>query len=190
VRIEVELPPTLRRFIREVGYGDNSKVMAGFRSRPWRARGESGAWHTDLPFQSCWDSSQMQPGAAGVVTWFVGGEAGRRVADGTPEEWVQTFVAGLDRVTPGIAAERSGTAARFSWPTFPWSRGSYLCFRPGQYSGFARRHMYMEGDGLRQDATAGRLVFAGEHVSDEYQGYMNGAAQTGRLAAQAVLRAA
>ena len=32
-----------------------------------------------------------------------------------------------------------------------------------------------------------RLVFAGEHTSDEYQGYMNGAAQSGRLAAKAVL---
>jgi monoamine oxidase len=31
-------------------------------------------------------------------------------------------------------------------------------------------------------------VFAGEHLSDAYYGYMNGGAETGRLAAQVVLR--
>jgi hypothetical protein len=30
-------------------------------------------------------------------------------------------------------------------------------------------------------------VFAGEHLSDAYYGYMNGAAETGRLAARVVL---
>jgi monoamine oxidase len=32
------------------------------------------------------------------------------------------------------------------------------------------------------------LIFAGEHFSDEYYGYMNGGAQTGRLAAAVALR--
>ena len=30
-------------------------------------------------------------------------------------------------------------------------------------------------------------MFAGEHLSDAYPGYMNGAAQTGRMAAEAIL---
>ena len=30
-------------------------------------------------------------------------------------------------------------------------------------------------------------MFAGEHLSDAYYGYMNGAAETGRLAARVVL---
>ena len=41
---------------------------------------------------------------------------------------------------------------------------------------------------MRQEVRAGALVFAGEHLSDDYCGYMNGAAQTGRLAADSVLR--
>jgi monoamine oxidase len=32
------------------------------------------------------------------------------------------------------------------------------------------------------------LVFAGEHLSDEFYGYMNGRAQTGRLAAEVIGR--
>ncbi|MFM2315498.1 MAG: hypothetical protein RLZZ04_4776 [Cyanobacteriota bacterium] len=33
----------------------------------------------------------------------------------------------------------------------------------------------------------GRLIFAGEHFSDEFYGYMNGGAQTGRLAALVII---
>ena len=33
---------------------------------------------------------------------------------------------------------------------------------------------------------AGRIYFAGEHLSDAFPGYMNGGAQTGRMAAEAI----
>jgi monoamine oxidase len=33
---------------------------------------------------------------------------------------------------------------------------------------------------------AGRIRFAGEHLSEAYPGYMNGGAQTGRVAAEAI----
>lgn len=39
----------------------------------------------------------------------------------------------------------------------------------------------------RQNVNVGNLVFAGEQFSDEFYGFMNGAAQTGRLAAAVVL---
>ena len=38
----------------------------------------------------------------------------------------------------------------------------------------------------RQNVSFGNLVFAGEHLSDEFYGFMNGAAQTGRLAAEII----
>ncbi|NJK55911.1 MAG: FAD-dependent oxidoreductase [Pleurocapsa sp. SU_5_0] len=38
----------------------------------------------------------------------------------------------------------------------------------------------------RQQVAFGNLIFAGEHFSDEFYGYMNGGAQTGRLAAQVI----
>ncbi|MFZ4677870.1 MAG: FAD-dependent oxidoreductase [Nodosilinea sp.] len=39
---------------------------------------------------------------------------------------------------------------------------------------------------MPQRVGVGNLAFAGEPFSDEYYGYMNGAAQTGRLAAMAI----
>ncbi|MCZ6873732.1 MAG: FAD-dependent oxidoreductase [bacterium] len=38
-----------------------------------------------------------------------------------------------------------------------------------------------------QDVHVYNLVFAGEHLSNAFYGYMNGAAQTGRLAAAVIV---
>ena len=43
-------------------------------------------------------------------------------------------------------------------------------------------------DQASQTVQVNNLTFAGEHLSDEFYGFMNGAAQTGRLTAQAVVR--
>jgi len=62
-------------------------------------------------------------------------------------------------------------------------------FRPGQLTRFGEL-IWVEGaDAERHRALPGRIQFAGEHLSDAYPGYMNGGAQTGRLAAEAILAA-
>jgi monoamine oxidase len=64
-----------------------------------------------------------------------------------------------------------------AWPTVRTASGSYTCYAPGQWTGLAGAF-----------APAGRVVFAGEHTSDGRSGYMDGAAETGRIAAAAVAR--
>jgi monoamine oxidase len=60
-------------------------------------------------------------------------------------------------------------------------------FRPGQVTRFARL-LCVESDdpAERHVPAAGRIYFAGEHLSEAYPGYMNGGAQTGRVAAEAL----
>jgi monoamine oxidase len=67
---------------------------------------------------------------------------------------------------------------RWHWPTYPFTKASYACYKPGQWTG-------MRG---AEAAPVGNLLFAGEHCSLDYQGFMNGGAETGRLAAETVLR--
>ena len=55
--------------------------------------------------------------------------------------------------------------------------GSYACYLVGQYTGFSGH------EGARQ----GRILFAGEHTSTDFQGYMEGAAATGADAAKDVM---
>ena len=59
------------------------------------------------------------------------------------------------------------------WETDPWARGGYAYFDPAF------------DPALRQWLARpfGRLFFAGEHTSFRWQGYMNGAVESGRRAA-------
>ena len=77
----------------------------------------------------------------------------------------------------GLREAHNGTAVRFHWPTYAYARGSYACYRTGQWTRF----------GGAEGLPVGNLLFAGEHTSAGYQGFMNGAAETGKAAAQRVI---
>ncbi len=176
VEIQVPLPPVKRRAIDELGYGTNAKLILGFTSRFWRSQGYNGDFFTDEPFQSGWDSSRLQAGTAGSLTLFLGGTPGVQVGLGSPESQASAFLAGVDRLFPGAVAEYTGNAVRFHWPTYPFAKCSYACWKVGQYTSIAGAEF----------EPVGRLFFAGEHTSIDYQGYMNGAAETGRRAARLI----
>ena len=190
VQIQVDLPAGLRRFIEEVDLGRDEKIFAGFSSRPWRT--EEGflleAW-TDLGFAEVWDETQRQVDRTdAALTFFFGGDQVRRMQHGSTEFQGQRFVDLLDKFVPGARDAATGRFVRSRWVRDPFARGAYTNFKPGQLTSFGE-FLYIESDDPdeRQDVHAGNLVFAGEHLSDAYYGYMNGAAETGRLAAQVVL---
>ena len=187
VQIDVALPPTLRRFIAELGYGHSTKVMAGFRQRLWREQGWRGLGYSEDRFQNAWDSTQTQPGTTGVITYYLGGNEGLTANEGTAQARAELYTSELDKIIPGLLNEWDGSARRMHWPSYKWSKGSYACFHPGQYTQFIQYHVYREEEAEKQTVASGNLLFAGEHLSDAYQGYMNGAAQTGRLAALTLL---
>lgn len=179
VRLDLELPPVKRRAIDELGYGTNAKLMAGFRERVWRTRhGSNGSVFADLPFQTTWETSRLQAGAAGILTNFTGGDHGLELGSGTAADQARRLVAGLDRVFPGAGeAHDAGLAVRFHWPSAPFVRGSYASYLPGQWTGIAGA----EGEPVR------RLHFAGEHCSAAAQGFMEGGCETGERAAHEIL---
>jgi monoamine oxidase len=59
------------------------------------------------------------------------------------------------------------------WDDDPWVRGGYAYFDPG-FDPLWRAWLARP---------AGRIVFAGEHTSIKFQGYMNGAVESGLRAA-------
>ena len=63
------------------------------------------------------------------------------------------------------------------WSTFPFTKASYSAWTVGQYTTIAGSEI----------ETVGNLFFAGEHTSYNFQGYMNGGAATGRIAAKSIL---
>jgi monoamine oxidase len=179
VRLDLDLPAAKRRAIAELGYGTNAKLMIGFDERVWRTRHASGgATYSDLPLQTTWETSRMQPGDAGILTNFCGGRHGVAIGEGTPKQHADAAARQLDAIFPGISSARTGMReARFHWPSHPWSLGSYACYRPGQWT--ALRGAVGE--------RVGNLHFAGEHCALDNQGFMEGGLESGEWAAQAIL---
>jgi monoamine oxidase len=171
------LPLAKREAIAKLGYGTNSKLMVGFESRLWRERGSNGSSLSDLPYQVTWETSRLQPGTTGILTNFTGGRHGLEIGNGTTEEQVRALLPQLERIFPGIAKTYAGRAERFLWPAFPWTRGSYTCYRPGQWTDFGG----VEGEPV------GNLFFAGEHCSAVAEGFMEGGCETGEKAARDIL---
>lgn len=181
VRLDVPLSPQKKRAIAELGYGTNAKLMTGWSRREWRlSHGATGTVMTDAGFQIAWETSRAQPGSAGVLTNFTGGAEGLAAGRGTAAERAVELAARLDGIFPGISAHhRPSEAVRFHWPTHEWTRGSYACYRVGQITAF----------GGAEGEPEGRVFFAGEHTSSDFQGFMEGACESGERAAKEVLAA-
>jgi monoamine oxidase len=177
VDIRVPLPAVKRKAINELGYGNNAKVLAGFASRRWKALGYGGNTLTDEPFQLCWDNAALQPGTASGITFYSGGSRALDAGRGTAKEALERYLPGFEKVYPGSRAQLNGKVSRFHWPTNPFVKAAYACYKPGQWTTI----------GGAEGESVGNLHFAGEHTSVDFQGYMNGGAQSGADAAKAVM---
>jgi monoamine oxidase len=178
LELVAELGDEKRAIVDELGYGTNAKLMGAFSQRVWRREYDaSGSVTTDAAFQQLWDSSIGQEGEHGILTNFLGGSAGLDVGDADPEDHYRSVVAELEQVFPGVdAAYVEGSTRRMHWPSAPYARGSYTCYRPGQWS-----FWQLEGERV------GNLHFCGEHTSPDFQGWMEGAAETGAFVAAEIL---
>ncbi|WP_404784112.1 flavin monoamine oxidase family protein [Altericista sp. CCNU0014] len=190
VDLQVALPPTLKRFIAEGNLGRNDKLFAGFSQKVWeRSGGFTDAIWTDLGFTEAWDDTQRQTDRKeGALNFYFGGNEVKALETGSTRAAGRQFLERFEAALPGAQSASTGKFLRTQWSSNPLSKGAYANFRPGQLTAF-QEFFYVESDepSERQDVRVGNLIFAGEHLSDEFYGYMNGAAQTGRLAARAVL---
>lgn len=178
VQLNVDLPPVKRFAIDNYGFGTNSKLHIAFNNPVWRTRfGSSGETYVDLGFQNTREVAPTSPTTEGVLEILAGGNLGVVLGSGTPEDHAQRFLPELDLVYPGISSDRIGSAVRSYWPGELYTQGSYTCYRPGQFVQF----FGVEGERV------GNLFFAGEHTSLDFQGYMEGACESGEIAAMEIL---
>jgi monoamine oxidase len=165
--------------IRDLGMGTNSKLHVGFKTRFWRDLGYNGETYSDRGYQNTWEVSRTQPGRSGILVDYTGGKVGASFgpASGTPEERAQRFLAQIEPVLPGLSSRWNRKATVDYWAGYRWTRGSYSYWKVGQYTAFA---------GMEY-ARQGNCHFAGEHTSIDFQGYLNGAVETGQRAAADIL---
>ena len=183
------LPAWKTHAIHELGYGTNAKTMIAFDGRPWAAAGSIGVSYSDLGnHQQTWETNPSgSSGTQAILTDYASGQRGAALKPSQLQAQVATFLADLDRVWPGAAAAARRDADGHyvahleAWPSNPLSRGSYTCYRPGQFTTIAG----LEG------TPVGNVFFAGEHANSFYawQGFMEGACLSGLDAADALWRA-
>jgi monoamine oxidase len=169
VSFDPSLPDPLRRAVDELGYGTVTKTAIQFAERQW----PDGYATTEGVSQRIYEPTIDQPGVAGVLMSYAGGDGGRNLA-ARNEANRMSLIEGDMRTVHGISA---GAVAGFSraWSAQPRYGGSYAVYRPGQVTAF--------WEVLRRPHD--RIWLAGEHVAT-WTGYLEGAVESGERVANAI----
>jgi len=172
VVFEPGLPEAQQQAISRLRYGCATRLLLQFDRRFWKTRDRPLAFGTDLPIGAIWDGNEQQPGH-GILSFLAGGRASGELqsvlrADGD---------AGAVRLLEWLGRPSTLLASQaVVWDADPWVRGGYAYFDP-TFNPLWRAWL---------SRPTGRIVFAGEHTSIKWQGYMNGAIETGKRAAAEV----
>ncbi len=182
-----------KKAIKELGAGRNVKLQLQFNNRLWNTTGpwgiSNGSSTTDLGFQNTWDVTRGQPGATGIIVNYTGGDVAGAFTPSKPYSnagnnpevaiYARAFLRQFETVFPGITRKWNGKAT-LSVPLLdPNLLCSYSYWKVGQYTSFAGY------EGVPQ----GAIHFAGEHCSQDFQGFMEGGASEGKRAALEVFHA-
>jgi len=179
--------------ITQLGAGRNAKLQLQFTSRYWNTSGpwgvSTGDSYADLGYQNTWDATRAQTGATGIIVNYSGGSVAGSFAASAPyasaaddqhvANYAKAFLSQLENLFPGITKKWNGRATLSTPFRDPNLLTSYSYWRVGQYTSFSGY------EGVAQ----GPIHFAGEHCSQDFQGYMEGGAREGGRAALEVFHA-
>lgn len=185
-----------RKCIDELGYGKNTKLVLAYDGQPWRNNENNAMGYLFAKdMTNGWDGGVNRNPDSSNVAYF-GGEFSQKLSDISfrnpmappthvwrtelPEEKVNVFVSELDKIFSGSKEKFLGQHIFVNWIDYPFVRASYSCYKPGQWFEIA---------GLEMEPV-GNFFFAGEHCSEMFQGFMNGAAETGRRVGEMLSAAA
>jgi len=189
--------PLKKTAITQLGSGRNAKLQLQFKTRYWNTQGpwgiSNGNVYTDNGFQNMWDTSAGEPGGtSGLVVDYAGGDYAGSFKPSTPysnaseNAQVASYAKGwlhkAEAVFPGITKQWNGKATLSTPFLDPLLGCSYSYWKPGQYVGFSGYEGVAQGPSLQ-------IHFAGEHCSQDFQGYMEGGEQEGARAAREILAA-
>jgi len=178
---DLDLSQEKKNAIAEMGYSTNAKFVVGFKERYWRRPGNKvapnyGAVFSDQLVKELRDSSNGQKGNSGIIMNYLSGKEGAVIS---PQLFNNTMKH-LESLYPGITATHDGKKNLQHWASEPFVKASYSCQMVGHYGRMGGFESLCELNG--------RMFFAGEHMSGDYGGYMNGAIETGNQAAAALIR--
>jgi len=163
----------------QLQYSRIMKSAVLYRKRFWPEHKDGGfSVFTSRVSDFCFDSTYLQEGDSGILcSYAIGEKADDLAAEPNKRDvanWLTEDV--LHAVKrPATPETRPVDIKRQPWQDQQWIGGAYAFYRPGQW--FTVRPILQRPHG--------RVLFAGEHLA-EWQGFMEGAVNTGEAAADAL----
>lgn len=171
IPITPALPARQHEAVARLKYGRVTKTLLQYSRRFWRVPTRPRAFGSPLPFGAVWDGNEEQRGRSGILALMAGGSA----SDATQTIMAKDGPRGLTQSLDWLGAQQADlvTSRQVIWEQDQHARGGYAYFD----------HAFDPSLRAWLAHPCGRLFFAGEHTSIRWQGYMNGAIESGRRAA-------
>jgi monoamine oxidase len=178
IRWHPALPAEQLSAARQLQYARIVKTAFQFPKKFWPYSKDKNAGFslfTSRASDFCFESTFRQEGPEGIICSYAIGDKADDLADERGDrlaEWLSADLA----IALGIETIQGKFLQRKSWQGDKRIGGAYAFYRPGQWfhvrPALQRPHQ--------------RVSFAGEHLSEAWQGFMEGAIQTGEAAADAL----
>ncbi len=174
IKFDPPLPPAQRYAAERLTYARICKNSVLYDERFWRD--ENFSMVSDVTSHFYFHSTQSQAGKQGILTSYAVGEKADVLASQSENRRMRVITNDLvdfDKEAPTLARG----IASYAWQRDEYTDGAYALYKPGQWFGIrpilARPH--------------GKVLFAGEHIAD-WQGFMEGAIETGEAAAANLIK--
>lgn len=170
IKFDPPLPNSQFAAAEELSYARICKNSILFEKRFWNA--ENFSLVSDTTSHYYFHATQNQAGAQGILTSYAIGEKADVLASQSDERRLKIVARDLTDFNEN-APQLARAIVSSAWQRDKFTDGAYALYRPGQWFGIRpilqRPH--------------GKVLFAGEHLAD-WQGFMEGAVETGEAAAQ------
>jgi monoamine oxidase len=174
IKFDPPLPAVQSNALDQLSYARIVKNSVLFEKRFWKD--ENFSLVSDTASHYYFHSTQNQPGIEGILCSYAIGEKADLLASQSDDRRMKIITRDLIDLNEDAPNLAKGIAS-YAWQRDEFTHGAYALYRPGQWFGIrpiiARPH--------------GKVLFAGEHIAD-WQGFMEGAIETGEAAAASLLR--
>jgi monoamine oxidase len=174
IKFTPPMPSVQRDAAERLTYARICKNSVLYDERFWKD--ENFSLVSDVTSHFYFHSTQAQPGRQGILTAYAIGEKADVLSSQSDERRMKKIAADIIDLDPRAPDLARGIVS-YAWQRDEYTDGAYALYRPGQWFGIRpilqRPH--------------GKILFAGEHIAD-WQGFMEGAIETGEAAANALLR--
>lgn len=174
IKFDPPLPAQQQTAAEQLVYSRICKNSVVYSDRFWKD--ENFSMVSDTTSHFYFHSTQSQPGKEGILTAYAVGEKADVLASQSDERRM-SIVAGDISPLDSNAPTKARRIISYAWQRDPFTDGAYALYKPGQWFGLrpilARPH--------------GKVLFAGEHIAD-WQGFMEGAIETGEAAATSLIK--